>query len=168
MPSRSDLRLKLGLFFIVGILPLLVSGTALEVSFDRAKEVEFCASCHVMHPFTDDLLDAGSDTLSSKHFQNRWISENQCYACHADYDFFGPVKLKIRGMRHTAAYYLGDNEKRPKLYRPFPNQNCLRCHDGGKSFLAQPLHGEIRPRLDSGETRCIDCHGPAHKGMGGA
>lgn len=167
-PARMDRRhsrlqnAKLPLLLVIGVLPLALTATTTAVSFDRAQEVEFCASCHVMEPYSGDLRDPASGSLASAHFKNRWIAQRQCYGCHADYGFLGPVETKIRAMRHTAAWYFGDRSRPPRLYKPFPNQNCLRCHSGARSFEAGSTHAEVRADLESGATSCLECHGPVH------
>jgi nitrate/TMAO reductase-like tetraheme cytochrome c subunit len=159
-----------GWSFFLGIvvLPVLLSVVTAEVAFERSKTLEFCSSCHTMDPFVNDLKDQNSSTLASKHYQYRRINYNQCYTCHSDYGFLGPVKTKLTGMKHTAIYYLGHAAKHITLYSPFPNANCLQCHEGAKSFLNNPAHQPIMAELRSGEMSCISCHSPAHPPQEGA
>lgn len=63
------------------------------------------------------------------HFSNRWILNNQCYTCHADYWFLGPITTKLGSLRHVAIYYSGIGmPKTINLRKPFPNSTCLECH----------------------------------------
>lgn len=151
----------IGLSAAIIVVPVLYSVVTAEVAFERSKTTQFCASCHVMTPYVEGLKDPDSELLAAKHYQYRRINHNQCYTCHADYDLFGPVKAKANGLKHMAHYYLGGS--RPiKIYKPFPNSHCLQCHDGAKSFARAESHKEIMEGLRSGETSCIDCHGPVH------
>jgi len=155
-------KYKWGLFVFIVILPFVVSGTTATVSFGRASDVEFCASCHVMTPYVEDMRDPQSDKLAAKHFQHKWISSKQCYTCHTNYDFLGPVDAKIRGLRHAAAYYLSPRKDKIKLYKPFPNASCLHCHEDAKTFKESETHGSMMESIKSGEMSCVECHGPVH------
>lgn len=140
---------------------MLYSIVTAEVAFERSKSLEFCASCHIMTPYVEGLKDEKSDLLAAKHYQFKRIQKNQCYTCHADYDLFGPIKAKANGMRHMVHYYFG--EERPiKLYKPFSNSHCPQCHADSKSFVKAEVHEGIVDGLKSGETSCVECHGPVH------
>lgn len=150
-----------GLVMAVMVMPVLYSIVTAEVAFERSKSVEFCASCHVMTPYVEDLKKEDSELLAAKHAQYGRIQKNQCYTCHADYDIFGGVKAKINGVQHMAHYYF--SEERPiKLYKPFPNSHCMQCHEKAKSFVKSEVHQGVMDSLKSGETSCIECHGPVH------
>lgn len=150
-------------FLVMAIVavPVFYSMVTAEVAFERSKTTEFCASCHVMTPYVEGLKDPDSELLSAKHYQYRRINHNQCYTCHADYDLLGPMRAKMNGLKHLAHYYFGEPRK-IALYKPFPNDHCLQCHDGAKSFVKAESHKEIFEQLKSDEMKCIDCHGPVH------
>lgn len=156
------------LFLAVVAVPVLLSMVTGEVAFERSKSLQFCASCHAMDPYVNGLKDPDSELLSAKHYQYRRINHNQCYTCHTDYDFLGPAKAKVRGMRHVMSYYFGDKDKPIKLYKSFSNKTCLECHDGAKSFMKAEPHQEILEPLRSDEMSCISCHGPVHPTHQGA
>lgn len=150
------------------IVPILLSFVTAEVAFERTKSVEFCASCHVMEPYAKDLRDPNSEFLAAKHYAYRRINHNQCYTCHSDYDFMGPVKAKLRGMRHIGAYYFSSSNKPIHLYNSFRNETCLQCHDGARSFTRAVVHQGVMEQIRSDDMRCIDCHGPVHPSHQGA
>ncbi len=151
------------LFLALGIIvvPVLYGAATSSVAFERSKSLEFCASCHVMDPYVEGLKDPNSDLLAAKHYQYRRINTHQCYACHADYDLFGPVKAKVNGLSHFVHNYVGKPHE-IKLYKPFPNARCLQCHDGAKSFVKAEAHTDIMAELRSDAMKCADCHGAAH------
>ncbi|MFA6028249.1 MAG: NapC/NirT family cytochrome c [Elusimicrobiota bacterium] len=159
--GRAELWLQallmLGVVAVPGLLALLTAG----LSFERAKTVEFCSSCHVMGPFVQGVEDTKSDLLSAKHFQRHWINHNNCYTCHTNYDFFGPVDAKIRGLRHLYSNFTGF-KKRPRLFKPFPNGNCLQCHGNTRKYRESPAHEPMLEQLGKDEMKCIECHGPVH------
>lgn len=149
------------LFVGIVVVPVLLSAVTSEVAFSRSKSLEFCASCHVMDGHVNDLKDPKSENLAAKHYQYRRINQDQCYTCHTDYDFLGPVNAKIGGMKHLVHFYL--SKERPlKLYKPYKNARCLHCHEGAKSYLAAETHKDIFEQIKSEDTSCIDCHGPVH------
>ncbi|PIR19530.1 MAG: hypothetical protein COV48_01515 [Elusimicrobia bacterium CG11_big_fil_rev_8_21_14_0_20_64_6] len=159
----SELWLQALLFLGVIALPVLLAGLTGAVAFERSKSVQFCSSCHVMEPFVHGVESSKSELLSAKHFQRHWINHNSCYTCHTDYDFLGPMSAKIRGLRHLYANAVGV-KGRPKLYKPFPNGNCLQCHGKTFKFLEHPAHAPILEELQRNKISCIDCHGPVHPG----
>jgi cytochrome c nitrite reductase small subunit len=162
----------LGLF----VSPLFLFPIANFATFETSKQVEFCQSCHVaMDPYVIDMRNPDSHTLAAKHFVNRYIQDDQCFACHADYGLFGAAKAKIRGLRHL--YYwmsgaptaLGDTQI--VHYGPYQNSLCLTCHAGSKRFLESKngVHRDIARELTTSDSTtgksdrpCLQCHGPAH------
>lgn len=154
--------LKWLLLLILGIAPALLCLATVQVSFQRAETLSFCSSCHTMDPWVNDLKDPNSKALAALHYKNRYILDKQCYRCHADYDLFGPVKAKMNGMHHVIAFYSGHIHNPIRLYKPFPNGNCLQCHSESAKFTQNEAHMPIMDDIRSGEMKCSDCHGPIH------
>lgn len=153
-------RLKIWMFFLLLVVPGLLTASTAVVAIHRAESLEFCSSCHTMTPWVENVTGKESDSLASEHYKNRWIQTDQCYTCHTNYGLFGPVEAKIKGVRHVIAFYVGDTSP-IKLYDPFPNENCLHCHREAKGFLEDSNHDPIEDIL-SGEDRCVDCHENLH------
>lgn len=159
----AKLREKLLLLLILGVAPALVGLATFALSFQRAERVSFCASCHTMTPWVDDLHNPSSSSLASRHFNNRWILDNQCYTCHANYGLFGPILTKLESMRHVAIYYgLMHMPKEIQLTKPFPNSNCLQCHGHAAQFKTKPVHAAVMTSLLNNQLSCITCHRPIH------
>lgn len=157
-------REKILLLFVVGVAPLLLVLSTVQLSFRRAETRAFCSSCHAMTPWVSDLENRASDALAARHFRNRWIPHDQCYTCHVDCDFMGPVRAKIDGMRHIVSYYTGIGRTGPiKLYKPFPNENCLQCHSLAAGFNGEAVHQEVMAKIRAGQVSCIKCHNEIHK-----
>jgi nitrate/TMAO reductase-like tetraheme cytochrome c subunit len=153
------------------IVPAFILFLGNFVAYEEAKELNFCASCHpVMDPYVNDLKDPKSNTLASIHNQNRYIQEAQCYACHVGYGLGGTMQAKINGLihlykylsRYTFRFYTGTYTIPIKMYEPFPNSNCLRCHTAAKKFEEKDVHVGIMTELTSNAMSCLDCHGPPH------
>ena len=154
-------RFKIVLFFLLIVFPAILASATATTSFHNAQTKEFCSSCHVMTPWYADMTNPESESLASMHFRRRWIQQEQCYTCHADYVFMGTMKAKMKGMRHVIAYYIGDRDN-IKLYEPFPNENCMHCHSEAAAFRESPSHDAMMEEIESGEESCIGCHDLIH------
>jgi len=144
--------------------PLLITGVGTILVFQRAERVEFCASCHLtMQPFVDDLKNPKSNSLAALHYRNRYIADDQCYACHTSYGLFGTVEAKKEGLNDVYKYYTRTFHLPIKLKHPYPNNDCLKCHGGSAKWIAS--HQDYKDALFSGEATCMQCHAdsnPAH------
>ena len=147
----------------IAVLPIAVVFFAYFYGMEASQTVDACNSCHVMNPYADDLRDPKSDTLAALHFKNRYIQEKHCYTCHSDYGMFGSVRAKFDGLGHIARYTTGAYELPLKINRPYSNLRCLNCHGESLKFLDPEKHPkEDLAAMISGETSCLECHGPAH------
>jgi cytochrome c nitrite reductase small subunit len=150
------------------VLPLLVLPPAIvffgySYGIERSKSIGSCGSCHIMKPYLADLQNADSSTLAATHYKNRYIQEHHCYTCHTDYGMFGTVQAKMAGLGHVYRNVTGRYSLPLKIAHPYPNSRCLACHAQSQKFRKSEGHPkEDLPKLFSGETSCIDCHGPAH------
>lgn len=143
------------------VLPLAVVFFGYHYGLEAAKTVNACGACHVMTPYARDLRDPGSDTLAALHFKNRYIQENHCYTCHADYGMFGTVQAKWEGLGHVVRYATGAYRLPIKIAHPYPSVRCLDCHGESQKYAA--THDEeARRGTAAGAVSCLDCHGPAH------
>jgi len=173
--SRSPV---LGMVRLLGLFacPLFLFPIGNFATFETSKRVEFCATCHsAMDPYVNDMRSPESRTLAARHFANRYIQNDQCFACHADYGLFGEAKAKIRGLRHVY-YWLSRTPQalgteQISHFGPYQNTPCLTCHAGSKRFL-EAKHGVHRdvaadltardPTTGKPVRACLQCHGPAH------
>lgn len=162
-----------GLLFLgFGALPISAAMASNAASMGHMKTRQFCGSCHVMVPFTDDAASFKSDTLASRHSRNSAFGEASCYTCHRDYGMFGEVFTKIGGLQHVWHYYgefkdLTVEEAIPKidLYKPFTNENCMQCHSThGKHWLGIKAHAGAVELVRANEVSCasVSCHGKPH------
>ena len=151
----------------LAILPMFLLAVGNFTVFEYAKEETFCGSCHqAMKPFTDDLRNGTSSSLAALHYQSRFAPGSSCYACHANYGVHATFQAKKTGLRHVYKYTLGNWELPIKMREPFDNALCLKCHEGAKRFMAEPLQLDAQNNVDgalvANNTTCISCHGPAH------
>ena len=170
--AAASTMLLLGLV----VLPIFMMLFGAFASVEQAKSVEFCHSCHTaMDPYVTDMQNPHSETLAAIHFSERYIPQDPCYRCHANYGVWGEANAKVRGFAHLYHWLIASPTARGleqiETYQPYGNNLCLECHAGGKSFLAsgQGVHVAIADNLltideETGApiTSCLVCHGPAH------
>jgi len=152
----------------LAVFPLFLIPIGNFAVFESATRVPFCGTCHlVMKPYVDDLHDAKSPSLAAAHFQQRSMPGTECYTCHSDYGIHGTYAAKLEGMRHVYKYWTSTYTLPIKLYAPFSNELCLKCHNGAKAFMAQAIHldddNKVSSDLLTDDTNCTQCHGPAHQ-----
>ena len=150
---------------LVGLLalPLLLSAGNISYGFHRSSTTAFCLSCHEMEPYGKSLFVDSQQALAAFHYQNRLVDrETVCFSCHKDYAMFGDVEAKMNGLRHVWAHYIAGVPKKIELYQPYPNSNCLHCHDDMRRFVDAPAHKPVLSALYAGTTSCLSCHRIAH------
>lgn len=159
---RVSRAAKWVLFAGLFALPAMTMLTGNVVGFHRTKQS--CSECHTMDPWIADMKDPASKTMAAKHYQNRWINEDQCYTCHTGYGLAGNVQAKLGGLSHVMRYYVTGVPDEIKIKRPFPSATCLHCHASASSYLkvAQHTDDEFRPKILSGELSCFECHESPH------
>lgn len=147
----------------IGALPLLLSSASLSYGVHESSRTRFCLSCHEMKPYGASLFVDDRKALPAVHYQNRLIDrEAICYSCHKDYAMFGDVKAKLNGLRHVWAHYMKPPPTKIDLYEPFPNRNCLHCHDDACRFAEAPQHKVNLEALAAERMSCLSCHDRKH------
>lgn len=144
------------------MLPLAAIALANYHTFEGTHKVDACARCHVMQPMVTDMRDPASFTLAARHARNRWIPENQCFACHSDYGLAGDIEAKMTGYRHLARYTTRTYHE-PIAHRGrFNNDNCLKCHREAPAFQRVKSHQTVLGLLQDSAMSCANCHGRMH------
>jgi cytochrome c-type protein NapC len=147
----------------IAVLPLAVSTGGLAVGVVKSSHTDFCLSCHEMTPYGQSLFVDSRDSLVALHYQDRLLDRDYaCYVCHKDYAMFGDVKTKLNGLRHVWTHYLGEAPERIELFAPYPNGNCLHCHDDSRRYLEVAVHQAMAAELQADERSCLSCHRGAH------
>ena len=144
-------------------LPLLLTAGNISYGVHESSSTRFCLSCHEMQRHGESLFADNRQALAAVHYQNRLVDRDSvCYSCHKDYAMFGDVKAKLNGLRHVWAHYVAGVPQKIELYQPYPNSNCLHCHDDARRFVEGPAHSPILAALYAGTTSCLSCHRIAH------
>jgi nitrate/TMAO reductase-like tetraheme cytochrome c subunit len=161
------------------VLPVFMMLFGAYTTVEGSKSIEFCHSCHsAMNLYVSDMEDPASESLAAVHYKQRWITQHECYRCHADYGVWGSADAKLRGFAHLYHWLISSKtalgEQQIRTYRRYRNQICLDCHAGGAAFLAsgRGVHLMIARNLverdpDTGAevTSCMTCHSPAHPSL---
>lgn len=146
-------------FFLLPCTTMLLGNV---VGFHRVRQS--CAECHTMDPWIADMKNPESKTLAARHYQNRWINEDQCYTCHTGYGLAGNLQAKIGGMKHVWHYYIGGVPSEIRIKQPFPVATCLHCHaeTPGYRKIEQHVDPEFAPKIAGGQMSCFECHEAPH------
>lgn len=170
-PALS-VAVKLALLFGIAVLPIGSAVSGNIVGFSVSTQRTFCASCHVMEPWTEDSANRLSDTLASAHARNPWFGKKNCYTCHTNYGMFGTVATKAAGLKHVFVYFmkhrntpLDEALQAIEIYEPFQNQACMQCHSTeAPAWDDVPDHKGATDDVRAEEVSCASegCHGPAH------
>lgn len=150
--------LLVGLF----VLPITATWSTTTTVMEGTKAVKACASCHVMHPFVNDMYNPASPTLAARHYRNNWIAKDQCYACHVTYGVTGTLAGKRDGFRHWLHYVTQTYPDPIQYVGSYANANCLSCHRGTAKWERVKSHQALGKALSADRTTCITCHGPPH------
>jgi nitrate/TMAO reductase-like tetraheme cytochrome c subunit len=150
------------LFIGICLLPSPVMFLSTAVGLEQSKKVEFCISCHVMKPFTDDLKNSASTTLAAVHFKNRYIQREHCYQCHTDYGILGTMAAKKQGLGHIWKASTGSYHLPIKLSKPYNFGICLDCHAGSAKFNMEAAHDRVVEETMAGKSNCLECHDAPH------
>lgn len=153
-------------FVALCFLPMFLVVFGNATIWECSKQDVFCASCHSMQPYVDDMKRPGSDSLAALHYQDRFANGVECYSCHVNYGVHGTFAAKLLGLHDAWNEAIKRYRVPIKMRQPFPNELCLKCHDGGRDFMAEESHlgsnHKLSPDFLDGQSRCTDCHRPAH------
>ena len=149
------------------LVPLLVSVGGIAVGVQESSRTRFCMDCHEMEGHGKSLFVDNPRALAAVHYQNRLVDRDSiCYDCHRNYALFGDLHAKINGLKHVWVHYFGEIPETFELYSPYPNSNCLHCHEDARRFLEHPAH---RPQLAAmmkadvdDQVSCLGCHNITH------
>lgn len=154
---------KLALLLGVVLMPIAAMLGGTGYVFDASSRTEFCVSCHEMESHGQSLFLDDPTVLPAMHYQKRLIDrDHACFECHTNYAMFGDLQAKANGLGHVWVHYFGDNQGPFTLYEPYPNHNCLHCHDDSRSYLEAAGHAGQFEALQADEVSCLKCHSAGH------
>ena len=132
-------------------MPIGVALTGNVAGFEYTLKREFCSSCHVMLPYTEDAADPKSDSLAAIHSRNKSFAGRELlHVPRRLQDFRRDDDEAERAQAHVLLRHLstpnsgayGENGPRIHLYKPFKNESCTRCHSTtAPNWLSVEDHG---------------------------
>jgi cytochrome c-type protein NapC len=157
-------------FLALFVMPLFSGFLGFSGEMTRSKTTTFCLSCHTMESYGRSLYVDDPSHIPAAHYQNLRVPAGEaCYSCHTQYAMFGPLRVKLYGLKHVLIYYLGTPPAPQdiKLYEPYNNRECLHCHAGARTFEQGVVHSadpETLNAIKSNRLSCISsgCHDVIH------
>ena len=156
---------KIVAFIGLCVLPALCAIGGMNIHVQRSEQTTFCISCHAMAPFGRSLYVDDPNYIPAQHFQNHRVPANQaCYACHADYTIYGPLKDKLSGLTRIYMQFVSTPPNPIRIPGGYHNRQCLHCHQGARKFQENPIHSTMMDSLVSNQMSCLTggCHDTVH------
>ena len=156
---------KILAFVALCVLPALCIDAGMSTHMQRSEQTQFCISCHVMAPYGQSLYIDDAKYIPGQHFQNHRVpADMACYACHADYTIYGPLKDKLQGITRIYMQYVRTppDPASIQIAGGYKNAQCLHCHLGARSFQENPVHTAMMDTLTSNQVSCLTCHNMVH------
>lgn len=156
---------KILAFIGLAVLPALCLVGGMNTHVQRSETTKFCTSCHAMVPYGRSLYVDDPSYIPAAHFQNHRVpAGSACYACHADYSIYGPLKDKMRGLTRIYMQYVSTPPNPIRFPGDWDNHQCLHCHLGARDFEENAIHSAIMGSLTSNQMSCISsgCHDTIH------
>lgn len=163
--KTAGAREKILVFIALFILPALCVGGGMSTHMQRSEQTQFCIACHAMESRGQSLYVDDPNYIPAQHFQNHRVpADMACYACHADYTIYGPLKDKLQGITRIYMQYVSTPPNPIRMKHGYNNRQCLHCHAGARDFEANPVHQALMDSLKSNQTSCISsgCHDMVH------
>ncbi len=156
---------KILAFIGLCVLPALCIVGGMNIQMQRSEQTQFCTSCHAMAPYARSLYVDDPSYIPAQHFQNHRVpADRACYACHADYSIYGPLKDKMRGLTRIYMQYVSTPPTTIRIPGGYDNHQCLHCHAGARDFEENAIHSATMDALKSNQMSCISsgCHDTVH------
>lgn len=156
---------KIVAFIGLAVLPALCVVGGMNTHIQRSETTQFCISCHSMAAYGRSLYVDDPAYIPAAHFQNHRVPADQaCYACHADYSIYGPLKDKLRGLTRIYMQYVSTPPSPIRIPGGWDNHQCLQCHAGARAFEENAIHSAVMDSLTSNQMSCISsgCHDTIH------
>lgn len=112
---------------LLGLVALVLVGTAYAVGTQFESNDAFCASCHVEPESTyyEASLDpTAAETLAAFHAGAR----TRCIDCHSGKWFPGRLLAHLGGLQNLVAYLSGRYRAPSITTRPVGDAGCSKCH----------------------------------------
>ncbi len=150
--------------FILGILAglvvvMTVGGFSVGASLEQTDS--FCASCHTQPEATFFQRSTANAPVDLASFHT--TKTTHCIDCHSDSGVTGRVGAEISGAFNAMHFFTNTATQPSKLYAPFSDANCLKCHEAAITASANRnnhFHVFLSrwQATDPNAGRCTSCH----------
>ncbi|HEX7434304.1 MAG TPA: hypothetical protein VF326_11685 [Anaerolineaceae bacterium] len=150
--------------FILGILAglvvvMTVGGFSVGASLEQTDS--FCASCHTQPEVTFFQRSTANAPVDLASFHT--TKTTHCIDCHSDSGVTGRVGAEISGAFNAMHFFTNTATQPSKLYAPFSDANCLKCHEAAITASANRnnhFHVFLSrwQATDPNAGRCTSCH----------
>jgi hypothetical protein len=152
--------LVFGIFLVLAGLDLAFNSQSLRARLALRADA-YCVSCHAMRLFKSEKEDPACQSLAMIHCRGRDLAPSGCASCHTGPGAAGWLRAQALGVRHALANARGVSRTAGPR-DPWPNANCLQCHDNENRFIRKQAHMDEWKGIRKGRVSCVDCHSPAH------
>ena len=163
---------RIGVAGLLGIIGLLLVGSAYTIGTRIESNDAFCASCHVEPETTYYLASLDleqAQTLAVFHAG----AQTHCIDCHSRKWIPGRLWASFGGMSNWVAFVTDQYRSPSVTTRPVGDQGCSKCHSDLTWISERPGHYHS-PRLrqrwqaEGGpDNTCEACH-PSHEPIASA
>jgi predicted CXXCH cytochrome family protein len=150
--------------FILGILAglvvvMTVGGFSVGATLEQTDS--FCASCHTQPEATFFQRSTANAPVDLASFHT--TKTTHCIDCHSDSGVTGRVGAEISGAFNAMHFFTNTATQPSKLYAPFSDANCLKCHEAAITASANRnnhFHVFLSrwQATDPNAGRCTSCH----------
>ena len=150
--------------FILGILAglvvvMTVGGFSVGATLEQTDS--FCASCHTQPEATFFQRSTANAPVDLASFHT--TKTTHCIDCHSDSWVTGRVGAEISGAFNAMHFFTNTATQPSKLYAPFSDANCLKCHEAAITASANRnnhFHVFLSrwQATDPNAGRCTSCH----------
>jgi hypothetical protein len=154
---------RIRLVAIASIAALIIFGGIIPVTaMQFENQNSFCASCHTEGEVTffDRASAASPVDLASIHDIK---GQARCIDCHTGPGIIGRYGGLMAGATDLISYYSGHYPQPAALEKPYPDENCMKCH--GNIAASQDFNNHFHVVMFQWQAtdpahaaHCVDCH----------
>lgn len=178
--KKQTAKKRLSLIAVLALLAavaVLLTGVGFAFAATQESHDAFCASCHSQpeSTFFGRSTAAGAVDLASYHTGQA----TRCIDCHSGQGVGGRVSAEMMGARNAFHWFTKTAVQPAVLSAPYPDANCLKCHEGvtreGYQMKNTALPGSLMngegeaghwhqflarwQGIDKQAATCVSCHG---------
>lgn len=131
-PVKRRRMILIPVLIVLVVLGVAAGAGGFVYGYTSEERDSFCASCHT-EPESSHYqrsIAAAKVDLSSYHA----TQDTHCIDCHSGPGLAGRLAAELDGAINAVKFYTGSAVQPAVLRAPFPDANCLKCHQGVTQF----------------------------------